>query len=78
MSQIQSITAPTRTSPAFVTWFSVFYLLIAVVSCAYLWYKTPVFSELCTSLLDFAFNILFIVVGALLWPGTLLSIACLG
>ena len=45
---------------------------------AFLWANIPVLSVLWTSLLDFAFNIMYVVIGALLWPGTLLAILVCG
>lgn len=69
---------PLRTSQRFVNLFSIFYFLCAIGMLVYLWSKVPVISELWTSLLDFAFNIMYVVIGALLWPGTLLAILVCG
>ena len=57
-----------RTTQKFVNWVSGLYFLGALAMLAVLW----------TSLLDFAFNIMYVVIGALLWPGTLLAILVCG
>ncbi|WP_304408591.1 hypothetical protein [Turicimonas muris] len=66
-------TIPLRTSQSFVNWFSICYFACAIGMFIYLWANTPVIADLWTSLLDFAFNIMYVVIGALLWPGTLLA-----
>ena len=65
-----------RTTQKFVNWVSGLYFLGAML--AFLWANIPVLSVLWTSLLDFAFNIMYVVIGALLWPGTLLAILVCG
>lgn len=67
-----------RTTQKFVNWVSGLYLLGALAMLAFLWANIPVLSVLWTSLLDFAFNIMYVVIGALLWPGTLLAILVCG
>ena len=44
----------------------------------FLWAYIPVLHLIWTNLLDFAFNIMYVVIGALLWPGTLLAILVCG
>ena len=60
-----------RTTQKFVNYFSIAMFI-------FLWSYVPVIAELWTSLLDFAFNICYVVIGALLWPGTLLAILVFG
>ena len=67
-----------RTTQKFVNWVSGLYCLGALAMLAFLWANIPVLSVLWTSLLDFAFNIMYVVIGALLWPGTLLAILVCG
>ena len=67
-----------RTTQKFVNWVSGLYFLVALAMLAFLWAYIPVLSILWTSLLDFAFNIMYVVIGALLWPGTLLAILVCG
>ena len=67
-----------RTTQKFVNWVSGLYFLGALAMLAFLWANIPVLSVLQTSLLDFAFNIMYVVIGALLWPGTLLAILVCG
>lgn len=67
-----------RTTQKFVNWVSGLYFLDALAMLAFLWANIPVLSVLWTSLLDFAFNIMYVVIGALLWPGTLLAILVCG
>lgn len=67
-----------RTTQKFVNYFSIFYFLCAIAMFIFLWSYVPVIAELWTSLLDFAFNICYVVIGALIWPGTLLAILVFG
>lgn len=67
-----------RTTQKFVNWVSGLYFLGVLAMLAFLWANIPVLSVLWTSLLDFAFNIMYVVIGALLWPGTLLAILVCG
>lgn len=63
-----------RTSQKFVNWVSILYALGAVGMFIYLWAYTPVLALLWTNLLEFACNIMYVVIGAVLWPGTLLAL----
>jgi hypothetical protein len=64
----------TRVPTSFVNSFSTFYLLIAAGTFVYLWIETPVLSEVSTDILRFTINLLYVICGALVWPGTLLAI----
>ena len=50
-----------RTTQKFVNWVSGLYFLGALAMLAFLWANIPVLSVLWTSLLDFAFNIMYVV-----------------
>ena len=63
-----------RTSQKFVNWVSILYALGAIGMFIYLWAYTPVLALLWTNLLEFACNIMYVVIGAVLWPGTLLAL----
>lgn len=63
-----------RTTQKFVNWVSCLYFLGALAMFIFLWAYIPVLHLIWTNLLDFAFNIMYVVIGALLWPGTLLAI----
>lgn len=63
-----------RTSQKFVNWVTLLYFLGVVGMFIYLWAYTPVIALLWTNLLEFACNIMYVVIGALLWPGTLLAL----
>ena len=67
-----------RTSQTFVNGFSIFYAVVALATLVYLWMNVPVISTLFNNLLDFACNLCFVVIGAILWPGTLLALAVFG
>ena len=62
----------------FVNWVSCLYFLGALAMFIFLWAYIPVLHLIWTNLLDFAFNIMYVVIGALLWPGTLLAILVCG
>lgn len=67
-----------RTTQKFVNWVSCLYFLGALAMFIFLWAYIPVLHLIWTNLLDFAFNIMYVVIGALLWPGTLLAILVCG
>ena len=62
-----------RTTQKFVNWVSILYAIGALAMFCWLWAYTPVLAELWTNLLGFACNFMYVVIGALLWPGTLLA-----
>lgn len=67
-----------RTTQKFVNWVSCLYFLGALAMFIFLWAYIPALHLIWTNLLDFAFNIMYVVIGALLWPGTLLAILVCG
>lgn len=69
-----------RVSKSFVNVLSGIYAIGALCMLVYLWVTQFNFSELFTNMVSFAANLGVVVVGALLWPGTLLAqfYSCIG
>lgn len=69
-----------RVSKTFVNVLSGIYAIGALCMLGYLWVTQFNFSELFTNMVSFAANLGYVVVGALLWPGTLLAqfYSCIG
>lgn len=67
-----------RTTQSFVNWTSILYFIGFVAMFIFLWAYIPTLALLWTDLCGFAFNIMYVVIGALLWPGTLLALLVFG